>query len=263
MKVSKQVGPKGVKRVRSAMMVGLATLLLSTQPSDVRGSFFAGATEVTQLLNNSQLILQVEETVKLVTKAKDTLTYLKSLNSAMTSLKEWGQYESALATLAASVRQGKETAFALEQSQRDFRRRYGLDKRKGGSALDYQHERWWRENTAMVDGVLGRVGLRAQDFDDERRGIAKVLSMSRTQTRRDDILKAANELAGAQSVQLQRLREIGLAQVKMQGEVFAATEAREYEAEDAMRRALARPGRDMRLHVRVPRTAEPRKRWVR
>lgn len=191
-------------------------------------------------MNNLQLVHQVKTSIATLMQARTTFQYLKSLGTTMNP-KSWRDYNHALSALVGSVREGRQVAFALESSQREYRRRYGRSAPGAAAVSDYAYQRWWGDNRAMVDRTLLRVGLRASDFDDERRGIAKIQQLSRTKQRRDEILQAGNELATAQAMQLQRLREIGLMQIRMQGEMFTAEQQQQTFTQDGVRKALMTP----------------------
>jgi P-type conjugative transfer protein TrbJ len=100
---------------------------------------------------------------------------------------------------------------------------------------------WWQKNRAMVQQVLGKVGMKARDFRNQRAGIAKLQSLSRSPGSRDQILQAANELAVAQAVQLQELQQIGMQQIALQGNAFTAEQEQVHHKREAMRRALRTP----------------------
>ena len=100
---------------------------------------------------------------------------------------------------------------------------------------------WWQKNRAMVQRILDKVGMKARDFKSQRAGIARLQSLSRSPGSRDQILQAANELAVAQTTQLQELRQIGMQQIALQGNAFTAEQEQVHHEREAMRRALRTP----------------------
>jgi len=201
-----------------------------------------GASEFTQILNKAELIVQTKQMVQQLIQAKKAVQLLKN-NFERLGAGGWALYSGTLNTLADSVVQGERTAFSLAQADEAFERRYAekTGKAERPPRFSQAYAGWWQKNRAMVQRVLDKVGMKARDFKTERAGIAKLQSLSRSPASRDQILQAANELAVAQAVQLQELREIGMQQIALQGNTFTAEQEQVHHKREAMRRALRTP----------------------
>jgi P-type conjugative transfer protein TrbJ len=223
-------------------MTAIAVLSLMPVSGAEAGVLAGGASEFTQILNKVELIVQTQKMAQQVMQAKKTVQLLKN-NFERLGSGGWGMFSGVLNTLADSVTHGERTAFALAQADEEFERRYaqktGNEERPARFGQAYMG--WWQKNRAMVQKVLGKVGMKARDFKNQRAGIAKLQSLSRSPGSRDQILQASNELAVAQAVQLQELQQIGMQQIALQGNAFTAEQEQVHHKREAMRRALRTP----------------------
>ena len=223
-------------------MVAIFALSLMPASGAHAGILAGGASEMTQVLNKVELIVQTKRMAQQIVQAKKTVQLLKN-NFERLGSGGWGMFSGVLNTLADGVVQGEKTAFALAQADEAFERRYaqeiGQEQRPPRFSEAYMG--WWQKNRAMVGRVLGKVGMKARDFRNQRAGIAKLQSLSRSPGSRDQILQAANELAVAQAVQLQELQQIGMQQIALQGNAFTAEQEQVHHERESMRRALRTP----------------------
>ena len=218
-------------------------LLSLTSASDVQAGVLAGgASEFTQVLNKVELIMQTKQIIDQVRQTKQTLDLLRN-NFKRLNPASWGEFTGALNALADSVAQGERTAFALARADEEYERRFaeasGSPERPARFSQAYQG--WWQKNRASVRDILAKVGMKASDFRNQRAGLAKLQSLSRSPGSRDQILQAANELAVTQSRQLQELQEIGMQQIALQGTTFTAEQEQVHHEREATRRALKTP----------------------
>ena len=220
----------------------MAVLSLIPASGARAGILAGGASEVTQVLNKVELIVQTKRMAQQIMQAKKTVQLLKN-NFERLGSGRWTMFSGVLNTLADGVVQGEKAAFALAQADEDFERRYAQStgEQERPARFSQAYVAWWKKNRAMVGRVLGTVGMKARDFRNQRAGIAKLQSLSRNPESRDQILQAANELAIAQAMQLQELQQIGMQQIALQGNAFTAEQEQAHHERDAMRRALRTP----------------------
>lgn len=206
------------------------------------GILMGGASEITQVLNKVELIMQTQQIIDQVRKTKQTLELLRN-NFKRLSPASWGELTGALNSLADSVAHGERTAFSLARADEEYERRFseGSRKRKVPTPFGQAYEGWWWKNRATVRGILAKIGMKASDFRNQEAGLRKLQNLSRSPGSRDQILQAANELAVAQSRQLQELQEIGMQQIALQGTTFTAEQEQLHHAREATRRALRAP----------------------
>ena len=126
-------------------------LLSLTSASDARAGILAGgASEVTQVLNKVELIMQTKKIVDQVRQTKQTLQLLKN-NFQRLNPASWGQFTGALNLLADSVKQGERTAFALARADEEYERRFALASGTGERPARFSHayQGWWTRRTAL------------------------------------------------------------------------------------------------------------------
>lgn len=218
-------------------------LLSLTSVSDARAGILTGAaSEVTQVLNKVELIMQTKQIIDQVRHAKQTVNLLRN-NFKRVNPASWSQYTGALNALADSVAQGERTAFSLARADEEYEQRFAGASRtpRRPARFSQAYQGWWRKNRASVRDILQKVGMKATDFRNQQAGLKKLQSLSRTPESRDQILQAANELAVTQSRQLQELQEIGMQQIALQGTTFTAEQEQIHHAREATRRALRTP----------------------
>jgi P-type conjugative transfer protein TrbJ len=206
------------------------------------GVLAGGASEFTQVLNKVELITQTQKMADQLRRTQETLELLRT-NFERLSPASWAEFTGALNGLADSVAQGERTAFALARADEEYARRFaeasGSPERPARFSQAYQG--WWHKNRASVHDILAKVGMKASDFRNQRAGLARLQSLSRSPGSRDQILQAANELAVTQSRQLQELQEIGMQQIALQGTTFTAEQEQIHHEREATRRALKAP----------------------
>lgn len=222
--------------------LGVVVLLLTFGPDARAGVLAGGSSEFTQVLNKIELITQTKKLVDQVQQAKQTFALLRE-NFERLSPASWAALGGALDGLADAVVGGERLAFSLARADEDYARRfsdvYGTAERP--ARFSHRYQRWWGDNRAMVQRILKAVGLKVSDFHDQRAGLRRLQSLSRSPGSRDQILQAANELAVAQWRQLQELQAIGMQQIALQGHAFTAEQEQVHDAREATRRALQAP----------------------
>ena len=224
-------------------MIFSMVLLSLTSVSDARAGVLAGgASEVTQVMNKVELIMQTKKIVDQVRQTKQTLQLLRN-NFQRLNPASWGEFTGALNLLADSVAHGERTAFALARADEDYERRFAnaTGARERPARFSHAYQGWWTKNRASVRAILAKVGMKASDFRNQQAGLRKLQSLSRSPGSRDQILQAANELAVTQSRQLQELQEIGMQQIALQGTTFTAEQEQIHHEREATRRALRTP----------------------
>ena len=147
-------------------------LLSLTSASDARAGILAGgASEVTQVMNKVELIMQTKKIIDQVRQTKQTLQLLKN-NFQRLNPASWGQFAGTLNLLADSVKQGERTAFSLARADEEYERRFALASgtRERPARFSQAYQGWWTKNRASVRGLLAKVGMKASDFRNQQAG---------------------------------------------------------------------------------------------
>ncbi len=238
---------EGIKRVVMA-----ASLALSTTVYAGGGGVTGGATEVTQILNNIELgaihTEEVTQVTKLVDQINNQVTMINNqinmytdmlMNSGALSAFNWGQAMADIGQLVSVVQKGQAIAYSMSNIDQTFKNRfkgYG-DFVKGtyGTANFLTDYKSW--NQTQQDGILGALmsaNLQASQFATEDTTLKSLEAMSQTSQGRMQALQVGNQISMQAVRQTQKLRELVMSQMQMQGNYLAAEAAK-----DAARQARA------------------------
>lgn len=223
----------------AAVLIPMTALTLF--PSAVQaggGGGITGATELTQLANNAEL-------VAVLGKEAENLAYTIKQYQGMA--KDWEKLpdfikSSAagdLAQLAKVVDYGQALAYSSAGMEGDFNGVFkGFDYYKnlsGTNAKDTKLQKYvdWAKTTQdSVLGALKSANMQSGQFSNETASLNAIKEQMANAQGANQILQAGGQIAGAQVEQLQKLRELQMASMQMQGAAIAADTDRKA-AEDA------------------------------
>lgn len=202
-------------------MVGFGLLVLAVlvRPTSVRCSgVFVGATEITQLLNNVELMHQTLQ------QAEELSNQLQMLNNMAQNLKNipdqiWTPAFSNLQSLMNVVRQGEALAFSASNISEEFQRKF-----KGFvPATNFQtdYKTWSNTVRDSLRASLSAANLQSQQFATEEAALATLRSMSQSSEGRMQAIQVGNQVAVEQVAQLQKLRALMMAQMQAQNAYMA------------------------------------------
>src|SRR5882672_6276298 len=187
-------------------IVTLFTLALQT-PQPAEGGAFA--TEITQLLNHAQLIMQYLRQAEQLTEAiKQTTDMLK--NSKILSGQVFGPISSDLNALASIVQGGQALSYSLANLDAQFKARfpgYGYT----GNGYFTQYRNWSQTSLDTTLGALKAAGLQGQQLTSEQAVLDQLRGMAQGSDGRLKALQIANQISEQQVQQLMKLRQLILA----------------------------------------------------
>lgn len=200
-----------------------------------------GSTEVTQILNNVQLVEQANELMKQSAQLRDQIARQTAMVSDMNkqgkkmSRHEWGTTSSDLSELAAVARQGEGLAYSAANLDVLFRQKYkGYDaysKEQNESTSTYsdQYGDWSKSNMDAISGAMKAANLQQSQFSSEEQTMQSLQRMGETADGRMQALEVGQQLAAQQVRQTQKLRALLMAQMQMQAS-YMASEVNEKDA---------------------------------
>ncbi|MCS6496773.1 MULTISPECIES: P-type conjugative transfer protein TrbJ [Burkholderia] len=193
------------------------------------GGAVAGATEPTQILNNLQLVAsyaqQAQQTVTQINQYETMLRNLMNmspsalLGEAAGALWNDNNMSQAFKNLQTIVVAGQKIDYTLQNSDQLFRNLHpGY-----GSALDFQHAyRNWSDNTlSAVQNSLAVMHAHMNDFSNEQSMIAQLQQRSQSAQGQLQALQAGNDVGVAMVGQLEKLRQLQMAQMQSQNAYLA------------------------------------------
>jgi P-type conjugative transfer protein TrbJ len=186
----------------------LALLAFSFQnPQRVEAGAFA--TELTQLLNHAQLILQyIRQGTQLANELNMYADMLK--NSRMLSVHTFGAITNDINALAAIVQGGQALAYSLGNLDQRFRQTYpGYGYNAGTYYTQYQN--WSQTSLDTTLGTLRAAGLQGQQLENEQSIIDSLRSSLTSTDGRLEALHALGDISEQQVEQMMKLRELMMA----------------------------------------------------
>jgi P-type conjugative transfer protein TrbJ len=220
------------KVTRNAVLGALACSMVMTTANAGSVAGNGGATEVTQILNNVELVQQsaqmyqeVEQTIQQVQMMQQQL---KNLMTAPQQV--WGAVQSDLTQLTQLVAQGQALGYALGNIDQAFATKFpGYTTALKGN-FSQASKNWTQTTLDSLRSALDSAGLQSQQFATEQSAMDSIQSMSGSAQGSLQAVQAGNMIASQTVQQLQKLRQLFMAQMQAQNAYLANKEQAEANA---------------------------------
>jgi type IV secretion system protein TrbJ len=193
--------------MRKSVMILVLLGVAGHSPQRVEAGAFA--TEVTQLLNHAQLVLQyIRQGTQLANELNMYADMLK--NSRMLSAQTFGAIMNDVNALAAIVQGGQALAYSLGNLDQRFRQTYpGYGYNIGAYYTQYQN--WSQTSLDTTLGTLRAAGLQGRQLQSEQAIMASLRSSLKSSDGRLEAIQALGDISEQQVEQLMKLRELMMA----------------------------------------------------
>jgi P-type conjugative transfer protein TrbJ len=212
---------------KSLAILFLLAFSIQSPPPLEAGAF---ATEVTQLLNHAQLVLQyTRQGTQLANELRMYADMLK--NSRALSAHSFGAIMNDVNTLAAIVQGGQALAYSLGNLDAQFRRTfpgYGYS----AGAYYTQYRDWSRTSMDTTLGTLRAVGLQGQQLQSEQAILSALRSSLASTDGRLEALHALGDISEQQVEQMMKLRQLMLADMSSK-QAYQAAVIQQHAASEA------------------------------
>ena len=189
---------------------GAAALLIAASAPSFAGAV-AGATEPTQILNNVQLVLQYAQQVTMV---ENQLKELASLPGQV-----WGSAQQDLSALTQVVSAGQALSYTMQNVDQQFKQQYpGY---QSGTNYSGSYQTWSNNTLDNVRSALNAAGLQSSQFATERSALSAIQAMANNPTGQTQAIQAGAMIASQTVDQLQKLRQLMMAQMQSQDTYIA------------------------------------------
>ena len=214
-------------------VIFLMLLAISVQKPQ-RAEAGAFATEVTQLLNHAQLVLQyIRQGEQLVNELNMYADMIK--NSRMLSAHTFGAIMNDVNALAAIVQGGQGLAYSLANLDQRFRQTYpGYGYNAGAYYTQYRN--WSQTSLDTTLGTLRAAGLQGQQLQSEQAIIASLRNSLAGTDGRLEALHALGDISEQQVEQMMKLRELMMADMSSKQAYQSAMIQRQAASEAAAER---------------------------
>ncbi len=220
---------------RTAMAAVIVISLATSPTRSLAGGAVTGATEMTQLLNNGELVSLVGQSSQQITNQITQITQLaeqiqNQLNIYQNMLQNtaqlpnhiWGQVEGDLNQLRDIVNQGQGIAFSMGNADDLLKQRFQsyADLKTtlpNAESFSSTYRTWSNTNRDTISSTLKAASLTADQFDSEEDTMSQLRSMSQSANGQMKALQVGHEIAAQQVAQMQKLRGIVSQQTTMMG----------------------------------------------
>ena len=218
--------------MRKSVMIVVLLAAATQNPQRVEAGAFA--TEVTQLLNHAQLVLQyVRQGQQLANELNMYADMIK--NSRMLSAHSFGAIMNDVNALAAIVQGGQALAYSLANLDQRFRQTYpGYGYNAGAYYTQYRN--WSQTSLDTTLGTLRAAGLQGQQLQSEQAIVASLRNSLAGTDGRLEALHALGDISEQQVEQMMKLRELMLADMSSKQAYQAAMIQRQAASEAAAER---------------------------
>lgn len=213
------------------LICGLISVSLLSNSALVHagGGGVAGATEVTQILNNvqlleqsSQMYQQVQQTIMQVNMAQQQL---KNLIAAPQFI--WGQAQAELQQLTNLVAQGQALGYQLANIDEAFSTKYSGYANTAKIDFKTASRQWTATSLDSIKSALQTAGVQSQQFASEESALQTIQSIASGSQGGLQAAQAGVMVASQQVNQLQKLRQLFMAQMQAQNSYMASQEQKE------------------------------------
>lgn len=207
----------------------------------------AGATEPTQILNNIELVqVALSDAENLAYTIRQYEIMYENFKNLPNHIKQAALAD--LQRLANIVATGRAVAYSSGQLDEDYRREHRdfdyyanngwTDGERDNAFFSERYKDWAEVNHDSVRGALRAAGLQAQQFEREDSALRTVENQMASASGTKQLLQAGGSIAAMQVEQLQKLRQLQMAQIQLQSASAAGSIDRQAESDADLQRAL-------------------------
>lgn len=229
---------KGLSLITAGLLLAqAASAMLVHDPFASLQHKVAIGQRVKQLLNMAQQIKTQAEIYK---------ETLKSTKNTITGTKfNWDNIESTMNQLALVQRDGEALAYSAKDLDNHFQRIYPGYGKKTADKANYQlqYKKWVNTNQDTMKGTLKALNLSYKDLQNEKDLKTKLQKHARTAKGQMEAAQVANEIAAEEVNQLQKLRQIIIANSNAQVEYQAFQAQKDAQLEESYQDMLKNLGK--------------------
>ena len=223
------------KFVSAVVVVSMLAGPLAVAPAHASGAV-AGATEITQIANNIELVQSYLQQVQ--SYATQLQQYQNMIQNTLNiPAQVWGSIEGELMGVASVVQQGQALAYSATNIATQFENTF-----KGftftGTDFKKEYRDLSRKTLDTLKGSLMAANMQSNQFATEEMTLKQLRTMSQSATGQMQAIQVGSQIAEQQVQQLQKLRQLMMAQLNQQNTYLAGQEQKEATRKVAADRAF-------------------------
>jgi P-type conjugative transfer protein TrbJ len=215
-------------------VISAAVLTIAAPDEGRAGAVTGRSTEITQIANHIELVFQLEQQVQMVANQIQQIANMVQNTEKITDF-SFGNLRGDVLQLHSILTRGQSLAYSMANVDKIFREKFPgvvMDARQISSFFPgttpqnptyYDLYRVWSQSMLdTIEGTMAANNLGAQQFVNEWDLIDKLNVLSQSANGRMQALDVSNLIASQGVEQLQKLRQVMVSQVQMQGTALAA-----------------------------------------
>lgn len=214
--------------LKRTFIASLVSSLIFSAPPAWAGSVagFGGATEITQLANNIELVNSYLQQVQAY--ATQLQQYQNMITNTLNIPNQiWGQITNDLMGVANVVKQGQALAYSATNIGSQFEATFKGYQFPAGFNYKTEYKKWSNATLDSLKGALEAAGLQAQQFATEEGVLQQLRRMSSSALGQMQAIQVGAQIAEQQVQQLQKLRQLMMLQIQSQNTYLAAQQNKE------------------------------------
>lgn len=177
-----------------------------------------GATEVTQLANHAELIsLGLQQAQMIIQQVQTAQSTLRSIQSYKDM--DWHSAENALTDLYDASQQARGISYTMQNIDESFQEAYPTYHPPQDFTSAYQN--WTDDTMEGLKASLRAANIQNSQFNSENLALHYLSSLSDNATGQTQAVQAGNAIAGQIIVQMQKMRQLQMAQLNAQNAYMA------------------------------------------
>ena len=207
------------------------------------GGLTGGATDWTQMLNNTELVAlvgksaeqvnnQIKQITQLAEQIQNQLKIYSNLvqNTAQLPQRIWGQVQNDLNQLRNVVAQGQGIAFSMGNLDDVLKQRFKSfadfkSNLPNNASFSSTYQSWSSTNRDTISGTLRAAGMTADQFSSEESTMSQLRSQSESADGQMKALQVGHQIATQQVAQMQKLRGLVSQQMTMMATWYQSEQA--------------------------------------
>lgn len=208
---------------KTVLAIAAASVVLNpASAGSVAG--FGGSTEITQILNNFELL---QQSAQMYQQVQNTITQIQHSQQQLQNLVKapqmvWGNAQSELQQLTQLVAQGQALGYALGNIDQQFATKYpGYNGVALKNNFQGQSRTWTQTSLDSMRSALNVAGMQSNQYANEQAAMDSIQNIAANSPGALQATQAGVMVAGQQVQQLQKLRQLFSAQMQAQNAYMA------------------------------------------
>lgn len=243
--------------MRAKILMGAVIVALNSPVPAMAGGAVAGATEPTQILNQIQLVMsyveQAQQTTTQLQQYQTMLTNLMRLNPSellgQASRQLWQDQgmSQAFTNLRKIVVNGQNIAYTMANMDSQFKNMHPGYGNFGNGTDFFKSYQMWSDNTlGQVKNAVAMVTTHSENFATEEGMVQELANASNSAQGQLQAVQAGNQIGVAMVGQMQKLRQLQMAQMQAQNAYIAGQQSKADAEDDALQQFFTRKNTKVR-----------------